>query len=109
GEARAPLETRLCAPARSAEVCRDASCAAEELDSGRALGVTSLHAHALPAGRVSLSWDPPYVADDLLITLRYRVWRRPVSESAFAQIGETTGLAFTDTAAPRRRPASHAS
>jgi hypothetical protein len=100
GEARAFLEARLCDPSRTVETCRDASCAAEEIASGRALGVTSLRARGLPGGGVALTWDPPYVADDSLAPPRYRVWRRPGSETAFVQIAETRELAYADIAAP---------
>jgi len=100
GAARARIEAQLCDPARSHAACADAACAAEEIDSGKALGVTSLRAGAASGGGVVLTWEPPYLSGDAAAPLRYRVWRRPSSESAFLQIGETQGLAYTDAAAP---------
>ena len=100
GAARARIEAQLCDPGRSHAACTDAACAAEEIDSGRALGVTSLRAQAASGGGIVLTWEPPYLSGDAAAALRYRVWRRPSSESAFLQIGETQGLGYTDAAAP---------
>ena len=98
--ARAAIDEALCDPSRTAADCQTAACAAEEIVSGHALGVTSLRALFLSGGGVSLTWSPPHAADDSGVAPRYRVWRRPTSESAFVQIAETHDLAFADVHAP---------
>jgi len=92
-------DTLLCSPSRNNSTCTAAQCETEEIDNGKALGVTSLRVTAARTGPVSLTWGPPYTDSGFSSTIKYRVWRRINSNVPFTQLTETTGLAYTDTTA----------
>ena len=96
GQSRAEADALLCSLSRSQATCAHAQCESEEINSGKALGVTSLRAWKQPDGGIKLTWSPPYSSPDFETARRYRVWRRPASESPFVQIGESPELSFTD-------------
>jgi cysteine-rich repeat protein len=98
-EAIHDADALLCSPARNHATCVAAQCESEEINNGKALGVTSLRVTATGNGPVTLTWGPPYTDSDSLSTIRYRVWRRVNSNVAFTQLTETPSLAFTDTTA----------
>jgi len=96
GQSRAQADALLCSSRRDQASCTLAQCESEEINSGKALGVTSLRLQKLVSGGVKLTWSPPYSSPDFEAARRYRVWRRPTSESVFLQIGYTSDLSFTD-------------
>ncbi len=101
GQSRADADAQLCNPMRGQAACTSAQCECEEINSGRALGTTSLRVQKLAGGGVGLSWSPPYSSPDFEAPQRYRVFRRAIGQPVFAQIGETSLLSFTDAATTR--------
>jgi hypothetical protein len=99
GQSLAQADALLCSPARDRASCASAQCLSEELSSGKAMHVTSLVVSRLSSSSLKLSWTPPYVESGNVSGLKYRVWRRPISESAFTLLTETTRLEFIDTMA----------
>ena len=98
-QAKADADALLCSPARDHADCTRAQCESDEINTGKAIGATSLKVARNTDGSLKLTWGPPVTDASDAVSLRYRVYRRTESESAFTQIAVTSGRSYTDTTA----------
>jgi hypothetical protein len=96
GQSRSDADARLCDTHLDDASCTTALCEAEEIDSGRALGVNSLRARRLADGNIELTWAPPYSPDGSAAVAGYRLWRRDPGGSSSTMIAETQSTSFVD-------------
>jgi len=76
--------------------CQLAKHLASEVNTGRAVGLTSVSFAKLSGGGARVNWTP--MGGGNTPVTKYNVWRRVAGSMApFSKIGETTGLLFDDT------------
>jgi len=96
GQSLAESDGILGSASRTAGTCARAKCLDEEINTGGALELNSLHV-SVEDGAIRLDWSPPYLNDGTGHPNRYNVWRRPQgSILPFRKIGETTEPTFVD-------------
>jgi hypothetical protein len=100
---RAAADAALCDPARDADSCLHAECAASEITSGEALGSNTLRVRIEGSG-IRLTWDQPYAAPGALAPGRFRIYRGTRPDGTATQIGEVNisggnNLTFLDPGA----------
>ena len=98
-QSRRDADSLLCNESRTFSECVVAQCESEEINSGLALFANSLRVQRLAGGSIKLTWSPPLSSPQFAAPGRYRLWRRPNSESPYVLLTETTNLAYTDTTA----------
>jgi cysteine-rich repeat protein len=82
-------------PGRNFDTCQHGKCLDEEINTGRALEMNSFMLTRAAGGGVTMTWQQPYINDGQSVNT-YKVWRRPIGNSAFTKIATVEGLTYTD-------------